>query len=158
MGNEMSTNSYTATIEVTKPPGDVFDGITAITKWWVQPAGDFEGRSTTLDDEFVIRHGDVHYSRQKLVEVVPDKKLVWLITESKLTWLQRDPHGWTDTRLVFELTPRGDKTVIRFTHQGLVAGKECYERVEQSWNIVIKKWLYDFITHGAPRPPPPGSV
>jgi hypothetical protein len=154
----MGTGSYTATIEVAKPPREAFDRITAITKWWVSPASDFEGRSTKLGDEFVIRHGDVHYSRHKLIEVVPDKKLVWLITDSKLRWLEKDPHEWTDTRLAFELTPRGDTTVIRFTHEGLVAGKECYEKVAQSWNKVIKEWLYDFITHGTARSPPPGVV
>jgi hypothetical protein len=150
----MSTNGHTATIEVAKPPRDAFDCITAITKWWVAPAGDFEGRSTALGDEFVIRHGDVHYSRHKLVERVPDRKLVWLITDSKLAWLEKNQCEWTHTRLVFELTSEGDKTVIRFTHEGLLPEMECFARVSKAWNMLIKEWLYDFITHGTPRPPP----
>jgi hypothetical protein len=152
------TSGHALRIEVPKSPRHAFDCITAITKWWVAPAGDFTGRSTALDDEFVIRHGDVHYSRQKLVERIDDRKLVWLITDSKLAWLERNQHEWTHTRLIFELTPAGDKTVIHFTHEGLVPGLECFARVSAAWNMLITEWLYAFITDGTPRPPPPSET
>ena len=77
--------SYTATIEVAKSPEDIFNHIRDVSKWWSK---DFEGRSTKLGDEFIISHGDLHYSKQKLVEVIPNKKVVWLVTDSKLNWLE----------------------------------------------------------------------
>ena len=153
-----ATNGHAIAIEVAKPPRHAFDCITAITTWWVAPASDFEGRSTALDDEFVIRHGDVHYSRQKLVELVPDRKLVWLITDSRLAWLAKNQGEWTNTRLVFELTAEGDKTVIRFTHEGLVPELECFARVSEAWNMLIHDWLYAFITNGTSRPLPPAAT
>ena len=153
-----TTNGHAVQIEVTKAPRHAFDCITAITKWWVAPAGDFEGRSTAIDDEFVIRHGDVHYSKQKLVELVPDRKLVWIITDSKLAWLEKNQREWTNTSLVFELSSEGDKTVIRFTHEGLLPEMECFARVSEAWNMLIKEWLYAFITDGTPRPPPQGQA
>ena len=82
----MENKNYTATIEVAKSPKDVFNHIKEVSKWWSK---DFEGRSIELNDEFVICHPERHYSKQKLTEVIPDKKLVWLVTESNLSWLKK---------------------------------------------------------------------
>ena len=137
--------SFTATIEVTKSPQDVFNCIKEVPKWWSK---DFEGSSAKLHDEFIIHHPGRHYSKQKLVEVIPDKKIVWLVTESTLPWLQEDKHEWTNTKMIFEITSKEDKTVLQFTHEGLVPEKECYAMCNQGWNKVIKEWLFNFITDG----------
>jgi len=136
---------YTATIEVAKSPQEVFNHLKDISKWWSR---DFEGRSTKLNDEFVICHPDRHYSKQKLVEVDPDKKLVWLVTDSKLSWLEKDKHEWTNTRMVFEITSKDENTLLHFTHEGLAPEKECYVMCELGWNMVIKDRLFNFITEG----------
>lgn len=141
----MKDQSYTTTIEVTNPPEDVFDRITAIPKWW---STDFEGNSTKLDDEFVIHHPGAHFSRQKLVEVIPDEKMVWQVTDSNLDWLEKNQHEWTNTKMIFKIVAREDKTVLHFTHEGLVPELECYDRCTRGWNIVIKDRLFKFITTG----------
>jgi hypothetical protein len=141
----MKSQNYTTTIEVSKAPKDVFNHINDVSKWWSK---DFEGSSTKLNDEFVICHPGTHYSKQKLIEVIPDKKVVWHVTESNLDWLEKDKYEWTNTKIIFEITTKGDKTVINFTHEGLVSEMECYERCQQGWNMVIKKWLFNFITDG----------
>jgi hypothetical protein len=43
-----------------------------------------------------------HYSKQKLIEYVPNKKVVWFVTDSKLNWIEKekgcqnnfDKEGW----------------------------------------------------------------
>ncbi len=146
----METRNYTAIIEVEKSPKDVFTRINDVSKWW--GGKDLEGSSIKLNDEFTIRHGDAHYSKQKLIEVVPDKKVVWLVTDCRLNWLEHDKHEWTNTKMVFEITAKGDhQTVLSFTHEGLRPEKECYSRCEQGWNMVIKDWLFNFITYGTPH-------
>lgn len=137
--------NYTATIEVAKSPQEVFNCLTEVTKWWSK---DFEGGSKKINDEFVICHPGRHYSKQKLVEVVPDKKMVWLVTESQLDWIEKDQHEWTNTKMNFGITGKGDTTILRFTHEGLVPEKECYEKCGEGWNMVIKDWLFNFITTG----------
>ena len=141
----MKNKSYTATIEVAKSPQDVFNHIKDVSKWWSK---DYEGSSAKLNDEFIIHHPGRHYSQQKLVEVIPNKKVVWLVTDSKLNWIEKDKYEWTNTKMVFEITTKGDKTVLHFTHEGLVPEKECYAKCEQGWNMVIKDWLFNFISRG----------
>lgn len=81
-----NNHSFTATIEVATSSHVVFECIRDVSKWW--GGRDLEGSASRLNDEFTITHGDAHYSRQKVVEVVPDQKIVWLITESRLGWLE----------------------------------------------------------------------
>jgi uncharacterized protein YndB with AHSA1/START domain len=141
----MNSQSFTATIEVAKPPHEVFECILDVSKWW--GGKDLKGSTRLLNDEFSIKHGDVHYSKHRMIEVVPDQRVVWLITESRLAWLE-DKHEWTDTRLVFEVTPKGDGAVLHFTHEGLVPAQECYASCSGGWTLVIKDYLFNFISEG----------
>jgi Activator of Hsp90 ATPase homolog 1-like protein len=146
---KMKSRSFAATIEVAKAAQKVFTSITDVGQWWTN---DFEGSSENLNEEFVIHHPGQHYSKQKLVEVVPNKKVVWLVTDSTLYWLQKDQHEWTGTKMIFEITTAGNKTIISFTHEGLTPEKECYALCEQGWDLIIRSWLYYFITYGTPSP------
>ena len=137
---------FTATINLKKSDRDVFKAITDdVAKWW--GGKDLKGSSTKLNDEFVIHHPGAHYSKQRVVEIIPDKKVVWLVTESALDWLQKDKHEWTNTKMIFDIAAEGDKTFLHFTHAGLVPEKECYERCAHGWSMVIKEWLFAFITY-----------
>lgn len=145
----MKKESMTTKIEVAASPLKVFHCITDVGKWW---STDFEGSSISLNDEFVIHHPDQHYSKQKLVEVIPNKKMVWLVTDSNLYWLQNNKHEWTNTKMIFEVTTAGNKTILTFTHEGLTPEKECFAMCEKGWSIIIKSWLFHFITYNTPSP------
>ena len=145
----MENTSFKATIEVAKSAGEIFDCLSDVTNWWSK---DFEGNSKNLNDEFVINHPNQHYSKQKLVEVIPNKKIVWLVTDSTLNWLTQDKHEWTNTKMIFEISTAGDKTILHFTHEGLIPEMECYAMCEMGWNIVIKNWLLHRITYGTQSP------
>lgn len=137
--NLLTGKNYTAVIEVATSPHDVFQRITAdVAKWW--GGNDLEGNSTKLNDEFIINHPGAHYSRQKLVEVIPDKKIVWLVTESKLNWL-KDQAEWTNTKMIFTIISKGDHTVLYFTHEGLSPEKESYARCSEGWSTIIRDYL-----------------
>lgn len=137
---------YRATIEVTNPRQEIFRRITGdVAKWW--GGNDFSGSSTNTNDEFIIHHPGAHYSKQKLVEVIPDKKVVWLVTESKLDWLKRHDE-WTGTKMVFEISAGSNSNLLHFTHEGLVPEREGYARCSAGWDMVIKDWLHTLIMHG----------
>jgi len=145
----MEQENLTATIEVAQSAEQVFHAITDVTKWWSK---DFVGNSLKLNDEFIIHHPNQHYSKQKLVEVIPYKKIVWLVTESNLNWIKGNKDEWTNTRMIFEISSKGDNTLLHFTHEGLVPEKECYPMCSKGWNMIIKNWLFHFITTGIPSP------
>jgi len=137
-------DSFTAMIEVSQSPPSVFTRLKDVSKWWGGP--DLAGKTDEVGDEFTVIHGDAHYSEQKVIEVVPDRRIVWLVTESRLNWLQMDKFEWTGTRMIFDLSAENDSTRLRFTHEGLTPNKECYTRCAEGWTTVITQWLFDFIT------------
>ena len=68
----MKNQSYSAAIEVAKTAEDVFNHINDVSKWWSK---DYEGSSTTLNDEFIIDHPDRHYSNRNWLKSFLIKKL-----------------------------------------------------------------------------------
>jgi len=135
--------SFSETIEVPQSPPSVFVRLKDVSKWWGGP--DLAGRTAEAGDEFTVIHGDAHYSKQRLTDVVPDRRIVWLVTESRLNWLQKDKSEWTGTRMIFDPTEGSNSTRLRFTHEGLTPSKESYTRCAEGWTMVIKEWLFDFV-------------
>jgi len=143
---EMENKSFTVTIEVAKSPQYVFRSITNdVAKWW--GGKDLQGSSKKLNDEFINHHPGAHYSKQKLVEVVPNKKVVWLVTESKLNFIKKK-NEWTGTKISFEISEINNKTQVRFTHEGLVNEIECYDACSNAWSALIQQSLFSLITTG----------
>lgn len=135
-------NDFTTTISSTKSAAEVFAIIKNVRGWWSGLLGEqFEGSSEKLNDEFTFRAGEgVHYSKQKLIELVPGKKIMWLVIESNLNFLD-DKQEWTNTKIAFELSEQDGKTNIVFTHIGLHPEIECYEACSGAWSRYIHEQL-----------------
>ncbi|WP_416865935.1 MAG: SRPBCC family protein [Imperialibacter sp.] len=144
----MNNQSFTTSFLVSRSPKEVFDAINNVTAWWTE---NLSGRSQQLNDEFSVRFGDVHYSKQKLVEVVPDKRVVWLITESRLSFIE-DKSEWTGTKVIFDISVRNRQTEVTFTHLGLVPLVECYGACKGAWTDYILGSLQSLIATGKGQP------
>ena len=92
----MATKDFTTTILVDQSPEEVFNAICNVHGWW---QGEINGSTNKLYDEFTYRFEEIHFSKQRLVEVTPGKKVVWLVTESQLSFL-KDKSEWTNTLLL----------------------------------------------------------
>jgi len=139
---ELESSNFTTTFFVNQTPTAVFDAVNNVRGWW---QGEIEGSTNKTGDEFDYRVKDVHFSRQRLVEVVPDKKVVWLVTDSKLNFLSNKSE-WTGTKISFDISEINNKTQLRFTHQGLMPGIECYGACSNGWSKLIHESLFSLIT------------
>ena len=130
----MKKENFTYSFTSSKTPEAIFILLLNIDQWW---SGLYQetitGKSHQLNDEFSFKAGGgAHNTTQKLVELIPNKKIVWLVTDSKLTFL-KDTSEWTGTKIHFDLAKDGDKTVVTFTHEGLMPQIECYKQCSDGW-------------------------
>ena len=144
----MENQNLTITIPAGNDAMKAFDAINNVRGWWTE---NVEGNTENLGDEFIVRFGDVHYSKQKLVEVIPGKKVVWLVTDSRLNFVKQKDE-WTDTKVNFDIAVRGGKTEITFTHVGLVPSIECYDGCSGAWQQYIEDSLAKLVIEGKGEP------
>ena len=145
----MKNKNFTTTLIVDQTPEEVFNAIRNVRGWWSgYYSEEIKGDTEKLNDEFSFRAGGgAHYSRQKLIEVIPNKKVVWLITDSKLDFLEKK-NEWTGTRVSFDISTKGNKTELVFTHEGLIPEIECYNSCAPAWSQYLHNKLLPLITSG----------
>jgi hypothetical protein len=135
----MSNQNFQFRFTTAKNTSEVFAYLTNPKNWWVGLFGEtIEGKSDCINDEFSFRAGDgVHYSNQKLIELVANKKLVWLVTESNLSFL-KNTNEWAGTKICFEIEKIDSKTKITFIHDGLIPEIECYGSCSGAWTQYLQ--------------------
>lgn len=144
----MGNQNFTTSFEVDQAPSEVFNAIRNVRGWWSE---EIEGRTEKLNDEFTYRYQDVHTCRIKITEVIPDKKMVWLVLDNFFSFT-KDKSEWKDTKIIFEISGKGTKTQLLFTHIGLVPDYECYVACVNGWSQYILQSLQSLITTGKGQP------
>ena len=144
----MKNKNFTATLAVDQTPKEAFTAILNVRGWWSE---NIAGSTDRLGVEFTYSYQEVHRCRMKLIEVIPDKKVVWHVLDNDFDFTQ-DKDEWKDTKVIFELSRKGHKTEIRFTHQGLVPEYECFHVCSNAWASYIHGSLRSLITTGTGRP------
>ena len=145
----MKNKNFTTAIIVDQTPEEVFNAVRNVRGWWSgYYSEEIKGDTEDLNDEFSFRAGGgAHYSRQKLVEAIPSKKVVWLVTDSKLDFLEKKDE-WTGTKVIFDISTKGNKTELVFTHEGLIPEIECYNSCAPAWSQYLQNKLLPLITKG----------
>jgi hypothetical protein len=146
----MQNQDFTTTIVVDQTPEEVFNAVINPRGWWSE---EIEGSTERLNDEFNYHYKDAHISKMKLIEVIPNKKVVWLVMDNYFEFT-KDKKEWTGNKIVFEITPKNNKTQLQFTQVGLVPEYECYDICQNGWGNYIDNSLRKLITTGKGEPNP----
>jgi hypothetical protein len=144
----MSDKDFTTTVIVSGTPAQAFAAINNPRAWWGQS---IEGRTNVLGEDWSYRYKDMHFSRHKTVELVPGSRVVWDVVEASLNFIE-DKAEWNGTKIVFDISPNGDMTQIRFTHVGLKPTGECFDICSDAWTGLIQGSLRSLIEKGAGDP------
>lgn len=146
----MENQNFTISILVDQSPKEVFNAINNVRGWWSE---EIEGNTEKLNDEFTYHYKDVHISKMKLIEVIPDKKVVWLVIDNNFNFT-KDINEWKGNKIIFEIEQKDNKTQLKFTQVGLVPQYECYDICREAWSNYIKNSLRSLITTGKGQPNP----
>lgn len=134
-------SDFTSTFTVKQTPDQVFEAINNVRDWWT---GDITGETKKLGDEFTYTVKDIHYSKQKVVQLVPGKKVVWKVLEAQLNFV-KDKAEWVNSEIIFEISKDVSGTKVKFTHVGLNPKQECYGACVDAWSYYINDSLRTYI-------------
>lgn len=79
----MTSQNFSTAFLVDQSPEEAFAAITNVRGWW---SGQLEGATDELDAEFSYRYQDVHYSKQRITEFVPNEKVTWRVFDASLSF------------------------------------------------------------------------
>jgi len=129
---------FTAIFLVDQSPEQVYKAVTNVRGWWQGLyEEDIVGETQNIDDEFTFRAGGgAHYSKQRLIELVPNQRVVWLVTEGELSFVEKKDE-WTGSKIIFNISRKGNKTQVTFTHKGLTPEVECYNSCSFAWQMYL---------------------
>ena len=144
----MQNQDFTTEILVDQSPELAFAAIQNVRGWWSE---EVEGNTNQLNEEFDYHFEDIHRTKMKIVEFIPNEKIVWLVKENYFKFTE-DETEWTGTNIIFEIEPFHNQTRVKMTHQGLVPSYECYEVCIGGWTNYIQNSLYKLITTGKGEP------
>ena len=150
----MNDQNYATTLSVTQSPQEAYAAINNVRGWWSE---EIEGGTDQLGDVFTYHTTEdnkvIHYCKMLLTRLIPDKKVAWLVLDNYFNFTE-DKSEWKGTQITFDISKKGDKTEIHFTHLGLVPEYECFEVCSTAWVSYINGSLQKLITTGKGHPNP----
>ncbi|MEO6668979.1 MAG: SRPBCC domain-containing protein [Ferruginibacter sp.] len=146
----MENKNYSSSFLVDQAPETVFNAINNVRGWWSEA---IEGSTDKPGAVFNYHYKDVHICKMKIIDFIPGQKIVWLVMENYFNFT-RDKTEWKDTKISFEISKKGDKTQLIFTHFGLVPANECYDICSDAWGNYITGSLKSLIETGKGKPNP----
>jgi uncharacterized protein YndB with AHSA1/START domain len=144
----MTGPDFSTTIEIDRPPREVFDAVNDVRAWWSDA---LSGTSDAVGGRFVFDGGEHHTWAFEVVELVPGERVVWRVVDGTMNWVQ-DTDEWTGTEVRFELAATPTGTRLHFVHVGLTPALECFDGCSSGWTGYITDSLPDLVATGRGRP------
>lgn len=140
----MNDQSLSIAFTVDEDPDQVFAAINDVRSWW---AGDIDGITDKIGSEFTYTYEDMHRSTQRITDLVPGRLVTWRVVEGSIRFVD-DETEWTNTVIRFDITPRGPRTEVRFTHVGLVPDSQCFDSCSTAWSHYVGTSLRNRVSGG----------
>ncbi len=144
----MKSQNLTFTFTVDQTPQEAFAAINNVRAWW---SGDIDGNTDKLGAEWSYRYKDIHYSKQRITELIPGKRVAWLVIDSCLNFVD-DKTEWNGTEITFDIAQTDGQTEVTFHHLGLIPEVECYDGCSSAWGFIINTSLRNLIATGKGEP------
>jgi uncharacterized protein YndB with AHSA1/START domain len=96
-------------VGINASPRDVYGALTTrdrLADWWTNETRGHGDVGSVIH----FRFGDRGFFDMKVLELDPETRVVWEVTDG--------PTEWIGTRVIWELSPEGAGTTIRFKQQG----------------------------------------
>jgi hypothetical protein len=135
---------------VDQSPEEVFNAVNNVRGWW---SGEIEGTNDRPGAEFTYTVPGIHFSKQRVTELITGKKIVWNVVDARLSFV-KNMSEWRDTDIIFDIARKDNQTEVRFTHIGLLPANECYKDCSNAWGLLINGNLKNLITTGENQPSP----
>ena len=94
--------------------------------WWTEQTVAGSGVGSTID----FRFGDQYHDKMKIVRLEPDRIVEWICLEG-------DPE-WIDTTFIFELEPKEEQTILRFTHGSWRETTDFFASCNYHWGYYLR--------------------
>lgn len=122
----------------------VFKGITnGLNSWW----GKTDNSVSKKGDEFTTRFGNAYW-KFRIIEYIESKRITWECIDGEPEFNAE----WIGTKIFWELVSQGDKTIVKFVHEGLTPEFKCYNICAPTWDMFITESLKLFIETGVGTP------
>jgi Activator of Hsp90 ATPase homolog 1-like protein len=139
----MTDLTHTFTVDATPP--EVYAAIVDVRSWW--GATNIVGPTDRVGADWFYLVPDIHYSKQRTVELVPGERVVWEFTDGHLDFVaQKDE--WIGTTARFDIVRDDGQTRVTFTHEGLTSADECFDVCHDAWRHYITTSLRQRIESG----------
>ena len=142
----MTDRNYSTSFTVRESPETVLAAISNPRAWWSES---IEGTTDKVGAIWSYHFRDIHRCTIKVTEAASGR-VAWHVLKNAFNFIA-DQSEWVDTRIIFDVTRKGDVTEVRFTHVGLVPDYECYEICENAWGTYVGS-LKSLITTGTGFP------
>jgi len=138
-------SDLTARFTVDATPLEVYEAINDVRSWW---SDNVVGDTDVVGAEWYYLVPDIHFSKQVVRELVPGERVVWDFADGYLRFIA-DKKEWAGTSARFDIREQAGRTELKFTHEGLTSGDECYDVCFDAWSHYITVSLRQRIETGA---------
>lgn len=132
----MHSTNFQKTIVLPSRSKDIFFALTTgIPEWWTTG---FEGAGQETGDEFTVHFGTT-FKKMKVSELIAERRIVWDCLESYIDVPELSKKTeWVGTKIVWEILPGQETTIVNLTHIGLSEQIECYHICVQGWDSFVE--------------------